>query len=184
MPDTNKIAFFTICSNNFMAYARTLVNSIQLFHKNADVFIFLVDELIDVDGFYPDGCHIILAKNLEIPDFRSFAFQYDIMELNTAVKPFAFIKLFAERYDYVVYLDPDIELFQPLSSVFDALRGGASFVLTPHLCSPAEGGAQPDDVTIMRAGIYNLGFLACSRQLETEPLLHWWARHLRFECVN
>lgn len=167
-----------------MAYARTLIASARRYHPDVDCYICLVDDKIDEEGFYPDGCQLLLASSLGIPDFESFAFQYDIMELNTAVKPFAFIKLFAKRYDYVLYFDPDIELFRPLGSVFDALDAGASFVLTPHLCSPAEEDSQPDDVVIMRAGAYNLGFLACSWQLETERTLHWWARHLRFECIN
>jgi glycosyltransferase involved in cell wall biosynthesis len=179
-----KTAFFTICSNNFMAYSRTLIQSAKDHHPNVDFYIFLADEVVDVDGFYPDRSRVIPAGKLPIPDFDSFAFQYEIMELNTAIKPTAFINLFNKGYDYVLYFDPDIEVFHPLTSIFDLLDAGASFVLTPHLCSPAEEDSEPNDVVIMRAGIYNLGFLACSWQLETQRMLHWWARHLRFECVS
>ena len=179
-----KVAFFTICSNNFMAYTRTLIASAKTYYHDIDFHVFLADELIGIDDFYPAQCHVIPASTLPIPDFKSFAFQYEIMELNTAIKPSAFIKLFADGYDYVLYFDPDIEFFRPLTSVFEALDAGASFVLTPHLCSPAEGDSEPNDVVIMRAGAYNLGFLACSWQLETQKMLHWWARHLRFECIS
>lgn len=181
---SRKAAFFTICSNNFMAYARTLSASAKVYHPHVDFYIFLADEVIEAQGFYPEECNLVPAKALGIPDFDSFAFQYEIMELNTAIKPSAFIKLFADGYDYVLYFDPDIEFFRPLTSVFEALDAGASFVLTPHLCSPAEEDSEPNDVVIMRAGIYNLGFLACSWQPETQKMLHWWARHLRFECIS
>jgi glycosyltransferase involved in cell wall biosynthesis len=177
-------AFFTICSNNYAAYAKVLLQSAKQHHPEADLFLCLVDEKLDQPGLYPQDCTLLLAHELEIPDFDSFAFQYDIMELNTAVKPFVFLKLFRDRYDQVVYLDPDIEIFRPLDSVFAALDDGASFVLTPHLLSPAENEAVPNDIVIMRAGIYNLGFLACSQQVETEGLLSWWARRLRYECIS
>lgn len=178
-----KIAFFTICSNNYMAYAKVLFASARRYHPDASYFICLVDEKLDQDGLYPPDAALILAHELGIPDFDCFAFQYDIMELNTAVKPFMFLKLFKD-FDQVIYLDPDIEIFRPMESVFDALDDGASFVLTPHLCSPAENDAYPNDIVIMLAGIYNLGFLGCSRTSETERILRWWARRLRFECIS
>ncbi|CAN5459544.1 hypothetical protein BH10PSE11_BH10PSE11_40600 [soil metagenome] len=177
-------AFFTICSNNYVAYAKVLLHSAKQHHPEADLFLCLVDEKLDQSDLYPQDCTLLIAHELDIPNFDSFAFQYDIMELNTAVKPFVFLKLLRDRYDQVVYFDPDIEIFRPLETVFAALDGGASFVLTPHLLSPAENDANPNDIVIMRAGIYNLGFLACSQQAETERLLSWWARRLRYECIS
>ena len=118
-------------------------------------------------------------------DFHTFCFKYSLLELNTAVKPFMFLKLFGEfSYDWVLYFDPDIELYNPLKPVVEALHAGATFVLTPHLLEPAENDAPRDDLDIMRAGTYNLGFLACSRQPETEPNLRWWGRRLLSHCVR
>src|SRR5438552_6658614 len=177
-----KTAFFSICSNNYMAYAQTLFDSIRVYHPEFDRFLCVVDDKLDLPDFYPPDSEILFAHELGIPDFDSFAFQYDIMELNTAVKPFVIQKLFDARYDHVIYLDPDIEVFRRLDSVVDALDCGSSFVMTPHLCTPAENDAEPGDRAIMRAGVYNLGFLASSNQRETFPVLRWWSRRLRFEC--
>lgn len=179
-----KLAFFSICSNNYVAYAKVLLESAKRHHPDADLFLCLVDEKLDQPGLYPEDCGLLLASELGIAGFDSFAFQYDIMELNTAVKPFVFLKLFEQGFDQVIYLDPDIEIFRPLDSVIAAMDDGASFVLTPHLLAPAENDANPSDIVIMRAGIYNLGFLACSRQHESESLLNWWARRLRYECIS
>jgi hypothetical protein len=77
-----------------------------------------------------------------------------------------------------------LEVFQPLVSVLTALKAGASFVLTPHACEPLEEHEEPNDISIMRAGIYNLGFLGVTRGEESLRILHWWSRRLRFECVS
>lgn len=176
-----RVCAFSICSNNYIPNVEVLFESLRRVHSDFDLFLCLVDETIGPYGDY----EIIQAKDLGIDDFDSFSFQYDIMELNTAVKPFMFLKLLKQlSYDQVIYFDPDIQLFGPLTTVLDALNQGASFVLTPHLLQPAENDAEPDDVAIMRAGTYNMGFMACSSQAETEPILRWWARRLLHQCVS
>lgn len=136
-------------------------------------------------AWYDPDWLVVEAEELGIPNFRDFSFRYDIMELNTAVKPYMFRHLFDERsYDAVLYFDPDIEIFRPLDGVVARLRDGASFVMTPHLCAPSEGNAEPNDFTIMRAGIYNLGFVGVGRCAESERIVDWWARRLRFYCFN
>ncbi len=178
-------AFFTVCSNNYMPFARVLVQSIRQHHPEADVFVCLADETVDWPGLYDGDFVLVPADQLEIPGFRSVAFQYDIMEFNTAVKPFMFSHLLKSgRYEHVLYFDPDIRLYARLDKILDALNEGASFILVPHLREPAEGDADPDDLAIMRAGIYNLGFLAVGRPAESLPLIHWWMRRLRISCIN
>nr|WP_321986238.1 hypothetical protein [uncultured Lichenicoccus sp.] len=180
-----RLAIFTICSNNYMPFAQVLFASLRRHHPDAALFLCLADRLNDTPGSGPRDWTVIEANDLPIPDFAGFAFRYDIMEFNTALKPFMFLHLLEARgFDAVVYLDPDIELFAPLAGVLAALQSGASFVFTPHLCAPSEHRAEPNDLSMMRAGAYNLGFLAVSRCEETVVLLGWWARRLRTQCVN
>jgi glycosyltransferase involved in cell wall biosynthesis len=180
-----RLAIFTICSNNYISAARTFLTSARCHHPEADLFVCLADRRLDVPGLYDPGWTLVEAEELEIPGFRDFSFRYDIMELNTAVKPYMFRHLFDEwGYDAALYFDPDIEIFRPLDDVITRLRDGASFVLTPHLCAPSEGPGDPNDFTIMRAGIYNLGFLGVSRCVESQRIIDWWARRLRFYCIS
>jgi len=179
-----KRAIFTICSNNYMPHAKVLVKSAQNHHPECDVFISLADELVHDSLFYPENCKVVRAQDLNIPDFRSFAFRYDVMEFNTAIKPYMFNYLFDLGYEQVIYFDPDIEIFNRLDTVFEPLDSGARFALTPHLTMPNEGDVPPNDITIMRAGVYNLGFLGVSRSEETERVIRWWARRLRYQCIN
>ncbi len=106
------------------------------------------------------------------------------MELSTAVKPFVFEKLFKEGYDRVVYLDPDIQLYRPLTEVFAAFDEGANAVLTPHSLAPNLNRQPPNDHTFLRAGIYNLGFVALADTSETRNAVHWWQTRLEHECVS
>ena len=184
-PGVPRLAVFTICSNNYMPFARVLLESVGRHHPEADLFVCLADRRIEFDGLYSSAWTVVEAEALPIPGFPAFAFRYDIMEFNTALKPFMFQHLVDELgYDQALYFDPDIELFAPLEAVTGALGAGASFALTPHLCSPCEDRLEPNDLTIMRAGAYNLGFLGASRSEETSELLAWWARRLRYECIN
>lgn len=178
-----KTACFTICSNNYLSLAAIWIASLRQVHPEADVFLCLADE-VDPSIAYPPGCEVVPARALDIPDFSAVAFRYDIMEFNTAVKPFMFLALLERGYETVLYFDPDIEIFAPLTSVLEPLASGASLVLTPHLCSPAEDDAPRTDIDIMRTGVFNLGFLGCSNQPETERILRWWARRLRHHCIN
>lgn len=180
-----QVAFFTICSNNYMPAARVLMNSVAKLHPEFELFIGLADTIVDWDGLYEGPATVIEAHTLDIPDFKTFAFQYDIMEFNTAIKPFLMEHLLVERgFDRVFYFDPDILLLNRLDLLLEHFDDGASLLLTPHLHRPAEGDADPNDITIMRAGVYNLGFLGASRSAETLDVIRWWMRRLHRTCIN
>ena len=178
------LAIFTICSNNYVPMAKVLVESAQRHHPEATLYLCLADERLPRSEFYPPGCEVVTAASLPIPDFRSFAFRYDVMEFNTAVKPTMIRHLLDIGHDAVLYFDPDIEVFERLDSVLAPLHDGASFVLTPHLTQAAEGDAFPDDIGIMRAGVYNLGFLGVGAGEEADRILRWWSRRLQHQCIS
>ncbi len=178
-----KLAVFTICSNNKVPSAKVLLQSVGRHHPDARLYLCLADKRLPDAAFYPPDCQVIAAEDLAIPDFPQFAFRYGVLEFNTAVKPFMIRHLLARGHDPVLYFDADIEVFAPLDGILQSLADGASFVLTPHLLQPAEGDADPDDVGIMRAGAYNLGFLGVGSTAEVPAIIDWWARRLRYHCV-
>lgn len=180
----NALAVFTICSNNYVAMAKVLIDSAAQNHPKSKRFLVLADVPIDERDFYPSDCEVIPAKDLGVPHFEAFAFRYDVMEFNTAVKPFMFLHLLSLGFQKILYFDPDIEIYCPLRRVLEPLERGASFVLTPHLCQPSEGKEYPGDIGVMQAGVYNLGFLGVGAARETEQILRWWARRLEYQCIN
>ena len=167
----------TIISPNYLAYARTLAASYLAQHPAHRFFVLIVADLADVAGFNESTVfEAVSLFDIGLENPRVEAMKYDILELNTNVKP-TFLKFLLERYgvDQLVYLDPDIFVYAPLSPVFDALDGGASAVLTPHVTTPVFDGKSPSEQDILYNGTYNLGFIAVQRT-HSAAVLDWWER--------
>ena len=185
-------AIVTICSGNYFPYARILFSSLKKYHPEASLFLCLTDTLQPGIELKVPEVEVVPAESLDILNFNDFAFRYDIMEFNRSVKPFIMQWLIEVKgFEEVVYLDPDIELFAPITPVFDAMAEGANFVLTPYITEPAESGRFPDDIGIMTAfggerltGIYNLGFIGVKNSFDGISFLHWWGRCLQFRCLK
>jgi hypothetical protein len=173
---------FTICSKNFMAYALTLHDSLR---ANDDALTFYVALCDDLDGLDVGSLpfEVISLSDLGIPDLQEMIKKYSITELNTSIKPFAFLYLF-DRHpgETVVYLDPDILVTSPLAELKQVIDEGANCVLTPHILQPAEF-ADMDDGKFLIYGIYNLGFCALRGTPEVHRVVSWWARRLETKCV-
>jgi glycosyltransferase involved in cell wall biosynthesis len=180
----SKHAAFTIISKNYYSLAKTLAESYKKHHPENDFLIVLVDR---ADGHIPErlscGAEVVELRSLRIPGLASFTYRYTIMELNTAVKPFAFADLLERRgYSTLLYLDPDIWILRSLAEIYKALEN-ASVVLIPHTRRPYYDGHHPSDLSILQSGTYNLGFLGLKRASSTERLLEWWMTKLYRDCV-
>jgi glycosyltransferase involved in cell wall biosynthesis len=176
-------AVFTVVAKNYLPYARVLMRSVAEHQPDWQRFVVLVD-LVD-ECFDPHGedFEIVLSRDLPIPEPRWFHFKYSILELSTAVKPYAFEALFdAHSFDRILYLDPDIKVYSPLDRVTQALDS-ANIVLTPHLTGALDDDRIPGEIDILRAGTYNLGFIGVRRSAESAAFLSWWRQKLYDRCV-
>ena len=167
-------AFFTIASKNYLAHVRTLMESVAKHHPEAQRFLVLADTPGAEFDPATEPYTIVLTSEFPLPRNRWFHFKYTLVELNTAVKPFAAAHL-ASRYptERLVYLDPDIYLYRPLDEILTWLES-YDVVLTPHLLAPIDDGWCPTELDILRAGSYNLGFLALAINDNTRRLVRWW----------
>jgi hypothetical protein len=165
----------TIVSPNYLAFARTLAVSYLAQHPGQQFFVLLVADLHDPTPFTAEPFISVLLPQIAVPNLRSVAMMYDILELNTNVKP-TFMKFLLGQYalDALVYLDPDIFVYAPLDPVFNTLDSGAAAVLTPHMTTPVFDGRSPSEQDILYNGTYNLGFIAVGRSTESASLLAWW----------
>jgi hypothetical protein len=186
MPETpSPVALCTIVAANYLAHARALTQSFRACHPQGQVFVLLVDRLPETIDPAQEPFQLVEVRQIGIPAFDAMAFRYTILELSTAVKPF-FLEYLFERFhlERLVYLDPDIIVYAPLTPALEALDA-ADVALTPHLLAPlAEDGCRPTELDILRAGVYNLGFIALRQGPHLLPLLHWWQRKLEKECLN
>jgi glycosyltransferase involved in cell wall biosynthesis len=179
----SRTAVCTIVSKNYLAFARTLMGSLAQHHPEWERVVLLVDELDDSFAPERENFEVLPLAALALPEPRKFTFRYSILELNTAVKPWLMETLFERGCERVVYLDPDIFAHAPLSAVEEAFSRGDTAIVTPHLTEPLRDDKHPSDVDILRAGTYNLGFLALADHPQTRAFLAWWRSKNEFNCV-
>jgi hypothetical protein len=179
------ITIFTLCSTNYLAHAKTLGDSIRQQHPGYQFVIGVVDRIPDdLPSSFWSPYELIPVEDLAIAGFDEMVGRYDVVELNTAVKPF-YIEHFYRRdpsVEAVIYLDPDILVCSSLEPLVDTLRAH-SIIVTPHSCTYDDSDtAVYYEEGMLRSGVYNLGFLATARGETTSALLRWWQRRLRDRC--
>jgi len=179
---------FTICTQSYLAYAGVLAESLARTHDGLRLSVVLID---GDESSTLDFADVILPWQLPLGDgarsieeFRRMATIYDVVELSTALKPWAFQYLFArsDGDEPVLYLDPDIRVYAPLHDIGE-LAAQHGIVLNPHTTAPLpRDDRMPTERDLLRAGTYNLGFLGVGKS--AGAFLDWWAERLRRDCIN
>lgn len=179
-----KIAF-TICSNNYLAQAKTFTESLLSENQDITVFIFLIDKKkSEIDYKYFAPAEVIEVNDSVFGQFNELITKYNIVELNTAVKPFLFEYL-SKRFsdcNRLYYFDPDIFIYHNLG-LLDQLLNDNDILLTPHFLTPVPiDGLEPFENLALNYGTFNLGFLAINPETKNaKAFLKWWGqRTFRF----
>ena len=178
---------FTICSNNYLAQAKVLSDSVYEYSRGSyDFYIVLCDvfsEKIDYTKFH---AKFVEARELGIENFEWMTHYYDIIELNTAIKPFAF-KYLINKYNplYIHYLDPDTCTYTHLNMIEKEMEPNYTILLTPHSFVPLPfDGGNPTDNIFLNNGIFNLGFLGLKVGASSNKMLDWWCDFMAEHCLN
>ncbi|HYR27888.1 MAG TPA: glycosyltransferase, partial [Thermoanaerobaculia bacterium] len=185
VPLTSATRVFTIVARNYLAYARVLAASLARHNPDVRLHVVVLDD--PERSVAPDDAFEIVHA-CELPfeppsDYYTMAAIYDVTEMATAIKPWAFEHFFARGAAVVLYLDPDIEVFDSLGPL-EALAQTHGMVITPHVTEPLpRDGKRPDERDLLVSGIYNLGFLALSRS-GARTFLPWWRERLRRDCLT
>lgn len=182
---------FTICSNNYLAQAKALGDSIIQTNPDYHFFIGLVDQYSDEINYQKEiGHSVILCTDIGIPDFESLWKKYNIIELNTCVKPF-YLEYFTEKYpdlSNLMYFDPDTFVFGDLSAIENELNNGKEIILTPHILTPIPiDGKMPTEQTFLNYGTYNLGFIGVKNPSNNKSFFKWWGErtyHIGYDKVT
>ena len=179
---------FTSINNSYLPKARILASSVRL-HQPGTKMVLMLSDQQDPALDYSDFDLVLGPEDVVkgVPDLESWIFEHTVVELCTAVKPFAFKYLFDTfRYRTVVYQDPDTVLYSKLVELEEELESHP-IVLTPHVSKPAQ---DVDDLLdgellgCLRHGVFNLGFLALTQQGEGAQFLQWWLDRCRDYCFD
>lgn len=176
-----KNVFCTICCTNYLPKAITLAESLKNQHPDTDITLCLVEkELpsgIDLLQYFDD---VVLAKDIFKEYFEWFIFKYDQLEGSTFVKA-RYLRYLLNKYDRVIYLDPDIYVYSPLEELLALDR---NIIVTPHQINPVSDLKTIDSSVIgfLLCGIFNLGFISINNSKESLAFLSWWENKLEYYC--
>jgi len=179
--------FFTSITGNYLPKARVLAKSVKRHNPGAVFHLMFSDKVpeeFNLDDEPFDS--LILIEDLGIPDLRSWIFKHSVVELCTAVKGPAFIRIFEiTDADKVVYFDPDIVVLHNLEELSNILER-TGVVLTPHQVVPdvTDDAIIDNEICSLKHGIYNIGFLAVRRSKEGLRFIHWWRDRLLKYCYD
>ena len=132
--------FYTSVNTNYLPKARILAKTVKQYCKNARFSLVFSDELpkevVPEEEPFDD---IIMVEELGIPveNLNMWIYEHNVVELCTAVKGQALVKFLEEGSEKVVYLDPDIAVFNDLHELEELLEE-YDVVLTPHVTIPEE----------------------------------------------
>ena len=177
--------FYTSITCNYLPKARVLARSVKQHHPEAVFHVLLSDTppaSFDVASEPFD--RVWGVEELGIEPLQPWLFQHSLVEMCTAVKgPGALAIVKAHAPKKLVYLDPDIVVFSRLQAIEDALDTH-SVVLTPHLTDPehSRAGILDNEISALKHGIYNLGFVGFRGEGEGLRCLQWWSDRLLAFC--
>ena len=177
-----KKAVFTIIAPNYLAQAKTLMDSLLLTNPQLDRYVFIIDRE-NKSSQKPDGnFETIYLDDILNPIISTMSFKYNMLEFCTSIKPVVFSYIFNKNYENVIYLDPDTKAYSEFKELYNLLDSH-NIVLTPHLNGFLEDDKYPSELDIMRSGTYNLGFLGLKKSITTNNFLHWWQSKLQDHCL-
>ena len=152
--------YCTIVSANYLPQALTLAESFREVYPG----VFLEVLVIDLKrGSITDhaNVHYIFLEDLPIDSsqVRKMRTYYDVVEFATALKPTLLLHLLEDSDKTVSYIDPDIYLFSEISQAQE-MAEEQGLAITPHrITGMPLIPKSPQELSFLRVGIYNLGFI-------------------------
>lgn len=192
IPPKNNVAY-TIVSMNYLGQALTSFSSFKKYdNPNYDYKIFIMDmiqskkDVEAISNLKNSGIDINFWSEVKttIPDvdYEDMLFRYDVIEMNTAIKPYLMEHLYLSGYKKVIYFDPDTYFYQPINEL-DKLLDDNDIILTPHTLEPIPNdGNRLNSIDIIRTGVFNCGFIATKSSDNTKKMYKFWQENLFDKC--
>jgi hypothetical protein len=174
---------FTICCNNFLAQAKTILQSLEKQYPGIQTIIFLVDKQdgrIDYHFFSP--AELVVVDETIVEGFGELVQRYSVIELTTSLRPFL-IRYIQERFpavDRLYYIDPDMYVYDRFD-MLDKILEKEDIIITPHFLKPIPpDGLVPFENLALNYGTYNVGFFGMNPRTEnSRRFLRWWGERTR-----
>jgi len=174
----------TIIARNYLPAARVLALSFKAHHPNGTMSVLVIDDVhSEVDPRVEPFELVKVEELFEDPaEPHRMATIYDLTEFATSLKPWLLEHLLDRGSPSVLYLDPDIQVFDSLNELALAAEQ-EGIVLIPHARAPLpRDNKMTSESALLAVGIYNLGFIGLGQR--SRDFLAFWKERLRRECLN
>ena len=180
--------FYTSINSNYLPKARVLAESVKKYCPQSRFSLVFADEIPEEFHLENENFdEILLPEDLGIPvtNLKLWIFEHTVVELCTAIKGQALVKFLEEGSEKVVYLDPDIAVFDDLKDL-DGLLETNDIVVTPHQTIPETEHQDiiNNEICSLKHGIYNFGFYAVKNSENGLRYAHWWRDRLVDFCYD
>jgi glycosyltransferase involved in cell wall biosynthesis len=161
-----------------------LASSFKAHNPGGVMSVLVIDDVYGEVRSAGEPFEVVHVHDLDEPssELSHMAAIYEVTEFATSLKPWLLEHLLDEGATSVIYLDPDIQVFDGLGELASAARD-SNVVITPHARAPfPRDNKMTDEKAILAVGVYNLGFIAVGQG--SRPFLEYWKERLRRECRN
>jgi len=178
---------YTSVTSSYIPKARVLAKSLKQFHPDWFFVLVLADSIpFGFDLVHEPFDEILTLEQLPLPNLKAWIYGHTVVELCTAIKGSA-AAYFAKEHSYekIMYLDPDIKVFnslEPLNKLLDTY----DILLTPHMLDSEDklDAIIDNEICSLKHGIFNLGFFAAKTSGQGLDFILWWANRLYHFCTN
>ncbi len=183
-----KVAAYTSFTFAYLGRARVLAATFKAHNPNWEIVAVITDRAppeIDFDEDLEPFDRIVWYDELNVDNLMGWLYFHDVVEVCTAVKGHALVKLLDEGYDRVFYLDPDIAVYESLDPLLE-IHESYSISLTPHLLDQEKSryGIIDNEIGSLKCGVYNLGYVGVSNDKAGNAFAKWWAERLQDHCYD
>ena len=178
---------FTSCTNNYIPKARILASTLKSQHPDW-TFCLLLGEAVP-EGFdlaAEPFDRVVFFDELGIQNYLPWLFRHRVVEICTAAKgPALYHFLVEEGHDKVMYIDPDIMVFNSLAPL-EQMLDEHDILLTPHQRTPqpTKKSVEDNELVALQFGVFNLGFVGVAHRGQGPEFSRWWCDRLLEYCYD
>lgn len=183
---------YTSITLNYLPKAKILAKTVKKFHPDWEFHLLITDkvppeksEIYKAEFAQSYFDKIVWGEDLPIENIKGWIFKHTVVEICTAVKGPYLQYLANQGHEKIMYIDPDIAIFNPLTPL-DEWLDEYGILLAPHLLDYTNNPQSIQDNEIlgtMRHGTFNLGFLAVNNaKKDGRRFTDWWAARLTDYC--
>jgi hypothetical protein len=176
-----KQVYCTIATRSHAPATLACLDSLRRHAPGAELVLLTIGDV----GALPPTIHAIAVESC-IPDevLRGMRARYSTAELCFAAKPYLLAHLLQAGAAQVHYIDGDCLAFSSLAPLAAQLAS-ADILLTPHALTPIpDDGRTPAPITLLRAGVFNAGYVGVRNSVEGLRFAHWLADMTREHAHN